>query len=99
MQSLKKSILNNLKKLSLFPRRVELFLIRIYQKTLSLDHGYLGKLYPNRRSCKYIPTCSEYGYDAVLRFGIFKGNVLAIKRILRCNPWSKPGQYDPVPEK
>lgn len=99
MQSLKKSILNNLKRLSLFPRRVELFFIRIYQKTISLDHGYLGKLYPNRRSCKYTPTCSEYGYEAVLRFGIFKGNALAIKRIFRCNPWSKPGQYDPVPEK
>ena len=81
------------------PRRFELILIRIYQKTLSLDHGYLGRIYPNLRVCKFTPTCSEYGYDSVKRFGIFKGNYLALKRFIRCNPWSKPGQYDPVPEK
>lgn len=81
------------------PRKVELLVIRGYQKTLSLDHGYLGKIYPNTRACKFTPTCSEYGYDSVKRFGIFKGNYLAIKRVLRCNPWSTPGQYDPVPEK
>ncbi|HNW23220.1 MAG TPA: membrane protein insertion efficiency factor YidD [Candidatus Dojkabacteria bacterium] len=81
------------------PRKVELLVIRGYQKTLSLDQGYLGKIYPNTRACKFTPTCSEYGYDSVKRFGIFKGNYLAIKRVLRCNPWSTPGQYDPVPEK
>lgn len=80
-------------------RKIELYLIKIYQKTLSYNHGYMGKLFPNYRPCKFTPTCSEYGYSAVERFGLIKGNILAVKRILRCNPWAKPGQYDPVPEK
>ena len=80
-------------------KRAELLVIRAYQKTLSLDHGVLGKIYPNFRSCKYTPTYSEYGYTAVERFGIFKGNYLALKRFLRCNPCTQAGQFDPVPEK
>jgi len=99
MENSKRSMQNKLHKLLEFPKYLELSIIRIYQKTLSLDHGYLGKVNPNFRSCKYTPTCSEYGYEAIERFGILKGNALAIKRILRCNPWSEPGQYDPVPEK
>ncbi len=81
------------------PKTLELLLIRIYQKTLSLDHGYLGKIYPNTRACKFTPTCSEYGYESVKSFGIMKGNYLALRRVLKCHPWATPGQYDPVPEK
>jgi uncharacterized protein len=99
MKNWKKILTNSLKTLSELPKRFELLLIKGYQKTLSLDHGYLGKIYPNTRACKFNPTCSEYGYGAIERFGIFKGNYLAIKRVFRCNPWSEPGQYDPVPEK
>jgi len=99
MKNLKENILNSLKKLLELPKNLELLLIRLYQRTVSLDHGYLGKIYPNLRACKFIPTCSEYGYESVRRFGVFKGNYLAIRRFVRCNPWSKPGQYDPVPEK
>ena len=47
--------------------------------------------------CPYIPTCSQYGLEAVKKHGAFKGSILAIWRILRCNPFSKGG-VDPVPE-
>ena len=49
-------------------------------------------------SCRYVPTCSEYAQTSILRFGLFKGGWIAIKRIVSCHPWSKSG-YDPVPEK
>lgn len=48
--------------------------------------------------CRFIPTCSEYAYTAVERFGIIKGTALALWRILRCNPLCKGG-FDPVPPK
>ena len=49
-------------------------------------------------NCRYTPTCSEYSQEAVMKFGVFKGGWIAIKRILSCHPWGKDG-YDPVPEK
>ena len=91
MKSLKMNILNKLKELLELPKRFELLLIRIYQKTLSLDHGYLGKMNPNLRPCKYTPTCSEYTYQAIEKYGSAKGLFLGFKRILRCHPWSKGG--------
>ncbi|MCD2346888.1 membrane protein insertion efficiency factor YidD [Clostridium guangxiense] len=45
--------------------------------------------------CKYSPTCSEYAIEAVEKYGALKGSLMAIKRILKCNPFSKGG-YDPV---
>lgn len=49
-------------------------------------------------SCRFSPTCSEYAQTAVMRFGVFKGGWIAIKRIVSCHPWGKSG-YDPVPDK
>lgn len=49
-------------------------------------------------SCKFIPSCSQYGVQAIERFGAVKGTALAVWRVLRCNPFSIGG-YDPVPEK
>lgn len=49
-------------------------------------------------SCRFTPTCSNYGIEAIEKYGSFKGSILTIKRIIRCNPFTKPG-YDPVPEK
>lgn len=71
-------------------------LIRVYQKTLSLDHGPLKFLYPNGY-CKFYPTCSEYGYQAFEEHGLIGGWKLTALRVLRCNPWSQ-SKIDPVPE-
>lgn len=47
-------------------------------------------------SCRFTPTCSQYAIEALKKYGPFKGFLLTIKRILRCNPWGGSG-YDPVP--
>jgi putative membrane protein insertion efficiency factor len=47
-------------------------------------------------SCRYHPTCSEYAYEAVEKYGIIKGGRLAMWRVMRCNPFGKSG-WDPVP--
>ena len=47
-------------------------------------------------ACRYTPTCSQYAQEAIKKYGPFKGGWLALKRILRCNPWGGSG-YDPVP--
>lgn len=69
--------------------------IRIYQRTLSLDHGLLRYVYPGG-ACKFHPTCSQYGYQAIERFGVARGAWLALRRVLRCHPWSMGG-IDDVP--
>lgn len=69
-------------------------LIRAYQKTLSLDHGPLSFLY-SEGFCRFHPTCSQYTYEAIDKYGVFKGSWLGLKRICRCNPWNKGGE-DPV---
>ena len=70
-------------------KRVLLALIRFYQKYIS----------PMKRggTCKYIPSCSEYARQAIEKHGALKGTVLAVWRLLRCNPFSQGG-IDPVPE-
>lgn len=70
------------------------FLIKIYQKTLSPDHGMVKVFYPNG-CCRFYPSCSEYAYQAVDRYGATRGSWMGIKRIFRCNPWSSGG-FDPV---
>ena len=47
--------------------------------------------------CRFSPSCSNYGIEAISRFGAFKGSILTIKRIFRCSPFSKKSGYDPVP--
>lgn len=77
-------------------KRVILWIIKIYQKTLSLDHGILGKIFPNTRGCKFNPTCSEYTYQAIEKYGVLNGSVMGVKRLSRCTPKVQAGQYDPV---
>jgi len=64
-------------------------LICIYKKTLSPVFEQMGI------RCKYYPSCSEYCRQAIGKYGVVKGVFLGIKRILRCNPFSKGG-YDPL---
>lgn len=80
-----------------FSLQIRLFvlrLIKIYQKTLSFDHGIFHVLFP-QGFCRFQPTCSEYGYQAIEKYGVVKGGFMAFWRVLRCNPWSKGGS-DPV---
>ena len=62
--------------------------IRLYRKTLS---PFIGQ------HCRFEPTCSHYGEEAIAKHGALRGTILTVWRILRCGPWSKGG-YDPVPE-
>lgn len=68
-------------------KKILIVMIKGYQK-------YLSPL--KRTRCPYIPTCSQYGLEAIEKYGAVKGSLLAAWRILRCNPFSKGG-YDPVP--
>jgi len=74
-------------------KQIILFLIRIYQKTLSLDHGLLGKVFQGG-ACRFTPTCSQYTYQAIEKYGLIKGGIKGVARISRCHPFSKGG-YDP----
>ena len=68
-------------------KNILIAMIRFYQKFLSpLKHT----------RCPYTSTCSQYGLEAIQKYGAVKGSLLACWRILRCNPFSKGG-YDPVP--
>ena len=71
-------------------KKMFLFSIKVYQKTISLDQGFLSKFVPFK-VCRYYPTCSEYTYQSIEKYGVLKGSYLGIKRIFRCNPWSKGG--------
>jgi putative membrane protein insertion efficiency factor len=66
---------------------------RLYK---SLFSPVLHAISPSR--CLYLPTCSEYAYTAMSRFGVFRGSRMALRRFARCHPWGKGG-LDPVPER
>lgn len=69
-------------------KRLILSLIRFYRHSIS-------PLTPP--SCRFNPTCSAYAYEAINKYGVLKGGFLALKRLLRCNPFYKGDPYDPVP--
>jgi putative membrane protein insertion efficiency factor len=68
-------------------RALALVAIRLYQHTFS-------RVLPPM--CRFTPSCSEYGYEAVARYGVFKGGWMALRRVGRCHPFH-PGGFDPVP--
>ena len=65
-----------------------LALIRFYQRRIS-------PAFPRR--CRFHPTCSQYAFEAITKYGALKGGYLAVRRVLRCHPFSKKSGYDPVP--
>ena len=69
-------------------KRLLIWIIRLYQKVPGNFHNY----------CRHYPTCSNYAIDAINEYGSIKGSFMAIKRILRCNPFGTKG-YDPVKRK
>lgn len=71
-----------------------LMLIRLYQRTISPDHSPLRRLFPYGY-CRFQPSCSEYGYRAIKKYGLIRGVLKAGWRILRCNPWSEGGVDEP----
>lgn len=70
-------------------KKVLIYLIKLYRK-------YLSPMKAVR--CPYYPSCSQYGLEALEKYGALKGGAMTAYRILRCNPFSKGG-YDPVPDK
>jgi len=78
---------------SVFARQTALIFIRIYQIILSPDHGIFSSVIPYQ--CKHQPTCSQYCYQAVEKYGFLKGIYLGGRRILRCHPYAKGG-LDPL---
>jgi len=69
------------------PRILLLAVIRFYQMTFS-------RTLPSN-TCRFYPSCSHYGYQAIYKYGVIKGGLMAAWRVLRCNPFN-PGGYDPV---
>jgi hypothetical protein len=73
-----------------WPVKTALLALRFYK-------SYLSVLFAG--SCRFEPTCSRYAYEAIERFGVPRGILLALKRLLRCHPLARKFGYDPVPEK
>lgn len=71
-------------------KKLILMLIRFYQKTISPDHGFI---FPGSTilRCRFYPSCSQYTHEAIDRYGVAKGILKSIWRILRCNPFSEGG--------
>jgi len=75
-------------------KRLILKTIRLYQKTLSPDQGWFKVYFPHG-FCRFHPHCSEYGHQAIDKYGVLKGGAKTIWRIARCNPLSEGG-HDPI---
>jgi len=69
--------------------------IRLYQRSFFVRSPILKALFLSDSACRFRPTCSEYTYRAIKRYGIIRGSLLGLKRIMKCHPWSKGGN-DPL---
>jgi putative membrane protein insertion efficiency factor len=77
-----------------YPRYLAVKILKVYQKTISFDHGIFKYLFPYGY-CRFKPTCSDYAIQSLEKYGLIKGGLKAIWRVLRCNPWNKGG-WDPL---
>jgi putative membrane protein insertion efficiency factor len=73
-----------------------LALIHFYQKTEVFHKQFFKTFFMTDAICRFRPTCSVYTYQAVEKYGAFRGLLLGLRRIIRCHPWSRGG-YDPLP--
>lgn len=72
-------------------KRLILALIQFYKKT-EFFHGHIFRvLFMTDKVCRFVPSCSEYTYEAVEKYGSLKGILLGFKRIIRCHPWNEGG--------
>ena len=69
--------------------------IRFYQKYLRISNAFTRALFLTDASCRFLPTCSEYAYEAIEKYGVIKGFFIGLARVVRCHPWSKGGP-DPL---
>ena len=76
-------------------KKLILKFIRFYQNTRHFRGALAKQLFLTESACRFAPTCSEYTYQAVKKYGVLRGFFIGLKRIIRCHPWSKGG-YDPV---
>lgn len=76
-------------------KEIILALIRFYQKTKWFHGAIARQLFLTDEVCRFRPTCSQYTYEAIDKYGIIKGSWLGVKRVVHCHPWSKGG-LDPV---
>jgi len=76
-------------------RKLVLKLIKFYQKTKFFRTPLMKQLFLTDALCRFKPTCSDYTYQAIEKYGVFKGGFMGLKRIVRCHPWNRGG-YDPL---
>ena len=79
-------------------KKILIWFVKIYQKTLSPDHSIWAKSMNKPPYCKHIPSCSDYMIESLEKKWVIKGLFKGWYRILRCNPWNK-WWYDPVTKK
>jgi len=85
---------NSLKSLRAWVINALIFLITGYQRTFSPDHGILN-YYQGVYRCRFFPSCSDYAKKSLRQYGLSKGIMASLRRIIRCHPWNAGG-YDPA---
>jgi len=76
-------------------KKLVLLLIKIYQESWFYRSKILKNLFLSDSACRFTPSCSEYTYQAISKYGIMRGSILGLRRIIKCHPWNKGG-YDPL---